>query len=227
MDYSYLFNVVVLGDREVGKTSLVRSFLGRNFEPNYFPTINRQTNQRKISIKKITISLFILDLPGEACPKIFEGELYVNLNLAILMYDVTNRNSFNNIDKWHQLLVNKGWSKALRYKICPVCGQKLPIHWNFCPSCGSPLAVNIMKITDEERSFDSHPIIYLVGNKVDLKNRKVSYEDGWWKAKMIAALSFFEISVKTGKNINKLFHSMIADLLRMRVEELRKEVLTI
>lgn len=52
---------------------------------------------------------------------------------------------------------------------------------------------------------DDDTILYLVGNKIDLSNRKISTDDGKKKSESIKA-EFVEVSAKTGQGINELFN---------------------
>jgi len=63
----------------------------------------------------------------------------------------------------------------------------------------------------ELNELSEHPRIILVGNKIDLPNKKVNAED----AKKLSEKyngNFLEVSALTGKNINEIFDSITLDI---------------
>jgi small GTP-binding protein len=72
------------------------------------------------------------------------------------------------------------------------------------------------------RSTVSNPIIWLVGNKIDLKDsRLVSREEAEGKARSLG-VSYIEVSAKTGENVEALFRYVLRDLVKARLEYVRK-----
>jgi len=65
----------------------------------------------------------------------------------------------------------------------------------------------------EVRNASEDPLIYVVGNKMDLEeSRKVSSEEGRQVAKVVKA-EYAEVSAKTGDNVAALFHTIAETLL--------------
>lgn len=66
------------------------------------------------------------------------------------------------------------------------------------------------------------PIIYLVGNKLDLKNeRKVPFDEVW-KTSQSLNCPYFEVSALTGEGITLFRERLIRDLLVVKLETLRR-----
>jgi GTPase SAR1 family protein len=65
-------------------------------------------------------------------------------------------------------------------------------------------------------------LIYLVGSKIDLKERKISLEQG----KQLAAklkLEYWELSSKTGEHVDELFYRIVTDLQEMTVKAMENK----
>ena len=67
----------------------------------------------------------------------------------------------------------------------------------------------------------SKPIVWLVGNKIDLKERRMVSR---WKAEEKAReleYIYFETSAKTGENVDILLKSVLKTLLKARLNEIK------
>lgn len=62
----------------------------------------------------------------------------------------------------------------------------------------------------------------LIGNKADLTDRAISYEQGAAMAKEYGFMHFFETSAKTGANVHGAFNALALDIVR-RIEEAQNE----
>jgi len=69
----------------------------------------------------------------------------------------------------------------------------------------------------------TQPVTWLVGNKIDLKERCVDRSEAERKAKELNS-SYIETSAKTGENVDVLFTSVLRDLVRVRLSEVKKSL---
>ncbi|MBD3228252.1 MAG: GTP-binding protein [Candidatus Lokiarchaeota archaeon] len=101
--HRYVFKVVVIGDGAVGKTSLINRFAEQKFIKEYKPTLG--TN---IVIKEIQennnnnnyIRLLLWDIAGQAKWKDVRHLYYQGASSAILVFDITRKETFNDIPEW-------------------------------------------------------------------------------------------------------------------------------
>jgi len=98
--YDYLFKLLLIGDSGVGKSCLLLRFADNSYEENYISTIGVDFKTRTIEIDGKTIKLQIWDTAGQErfatiTRSYFRGALGV-----IIVYDVTNMDSFNNVQRW-------------------------------------------------------------------------------------------------------------------------------
>ena len=90
--------VVLLGDGAVGKTALRNNFMGEGFSSNYLMTLGADTSS--ILVKEIDMKFQIWDMAGQPKFKEIRGPYYNGATGAILVYDVTRPDSYENITRW-------------------------------------------------------------------------------------------------------------------------------
>ncbi len=101
----YRFKLILGGDGAVGKTSMVHRYVEDVFEKDYKSTIGTSIMKKECSFKELesTVRFVIWDLAGQAQFKRVRLKYLANAIAGILVYDVTNRASFENIDEnWYK-----------------------------------------------------------------------------------------------------------------------------
>ena len=100
--------LVLLGDSGVGKTNLISQYISNNFNQNSKATIGVEffCKTYKINKKKV-IKVEIWDTAGQERYKSITSVYYKGAKGAIIVYDITSRKSFNNIDKWIEEIKEK------------------------------------------------------------------------------------------------------------------------
>ena len=95
-----LFKITLLGDSKVGKTSILAAVLGKSFNDIYIPTIGVDFGVKSITVPSAGIvKLQIWDTAGdEKFRSVIDS--YTRGNAIILVFDVTNEESFRNIQYW-------------------------------------------------------------------------------------------------------------------------------
>ena len=92
--------VEVVGDLEVGKTSILKKITQNEFIEDYTPTLGYEFNPYLVKVNDIILKLQIWDMCGNENYRSVLLNLYRNASLGILVYSVTSRESFNNLEKW-------------------------------------------------------------------------------------------------------------------------------
>jgi len=98
--YDYLFKIVVIGDCGVGKTCVVQRFKGGNFIERHGNTIGVDFAMKEIVIDGKKIKLQIWDTAGQERFRTITQSYYRSAHGVILVYDLTKRSSFLNIQRW-------------------------------------------------------------------------------------------------------------------------------
>ena len=105
--FDFFIKVEIVGDSQVGKTSLLKRLLHDEFNEDYTPTKGYEFNLYFVKVNDTIIKFQIWDMCGADNYRTSLLQLYRNANLGILVYSVCSRESFNNLEKWIKHLRNK------------------------------------------------------------------------------------------------------------------------
>ena len=97
----YEIKIVLLGDQAVGKSSLVNRFCSGNFDDKYKSTIGGAYLQKEVTLKNGDIlKLHIWDTGGQEKFRSMASLYYKDSVAAILVYDISNPESFESLSFW-------------------------------------------------------------------------------------------------------------------------------
>jgi small GTP-binding protein len=100
MNCLYTFKFIVVGDSHVGKSCLVKRFTDGRFMRDFETTIGVEFGTKIIHILNRNIKLQIWDTAGQESFRTITKLYYRCSCAALVLYDITNRTSFLNIDLW-------------------------------------------------------------------------------------------------------------------------------
>ncbi|GAB1604269.1 ras-related protein Rab-21-like [Argonauta hians] len=92
--------IVLLGSQAVGKTSLIIRYVGGIFSKHVSPTIGASFFTHKLTVDKYRIKLQVWDTAGQERFRSMAPMYYRNANAALLMYDITCKDSYYEIKDW-------------------------------------------------------------------------------------------------------------------------------
>ena len=92
--------IILLGNSGVGKTSLINKVTGGEFSENEKSTEGASFSEKKIKIDKEEYLLNIWDTIGQEKFKQPTKLFYNNSKIVIFVYDITNRESFDDLEYW-------------------------------------------------------------------------------------------------------------------------------
>eukprot|EP00331_Platyophrya_macrostoma_P030609 CAMPEP_0176456638 /NCGR_PEP_ID=MMETSP0127-20121128/31413_1 /TAXON_ID=938130 /ORGANISM="Platyophrya macrostoma, Strain WH" /LENGTH=216 /DNA_ID=CAMNT_0017846647 /DNA_START=45 /DNA_END=695 /DNA_ORIENTATION=- len=98
--YSYLFKYIIIGDAAVGKSCLLMQFLDKRFKSDHDATIGVEFGSRNVTIKDKVVKLQIWDTAGQESFRSITRSYYRGAIGALLVYDITRRDTFENIERW-------------------------------------------------------------------------------------------------------------------------------
>ena len=151
------FKITFIGDGSVGKTTFIKRHLTGEFQKPYIPTQGAEVYPLNLQTNRGLIRFNIWDTAGQEKFGGMRNCHYIGSNGAVIMFDLTSRNTYKNVANWHKDIT----------KIC----ENIPI--------------------------------VIVGNKADVKDRKV-------KARMINFhrkynLQYYDVSAKSNYQYEKPF----------------------
>jgi small GTP-binding protein len=96
------YKVLLVGDGNVGKTSLVRRFCEGKFEESRILTIGVDFQTKDVQLGERTIRLSIWDVAGQGRFRAFRDQFYAGTLAVALVYDVTAPATFFNLTRWRE-----------------------------------------------------------------------------------------------------------------------------
>ena len=98
--------VVILGDSRVGKTSiLARQMLGYQ-PPTQNPTIGCHYSEIRVTVDNTPVVLHVWDTAGQEMYRALVPVYLRGAQAALLVYDVTDRESFKSLGHWRDILLD-------------------------------------------------------------------------------------------------------------------------
>ena len=168
MDVSYQINrqkIIFTGDISVGKTSIISVLMGQKFNNEYEASIGVDFFSKTIKYKGKIIKLQIWDSAGQEKFRSLIPNYIRSSSLVFIVYDITNRKSFESLQLWIDFVNNIENSN-----------------------------------------------IVIVGNKIDLEEkREIPTEEGK-KFADEKNYEFFEVSAKNDKNLSDMLFNAVASL---------------
>jgi len=99
-EYDFLFKLLLIGNSAVGKSSLLLRFSDNIFNESFLPTIGVDFKIRTFDLNNKTVKLQIWDTAGQERFKTITSSYYKGAHGIIMVYDITDKQSFRDIDNW-------------------------------------------------------------------------------------------------------------------------------
>jgi small GTP-binding protein len=119
--------VVLLGDSGVGKTCIISRYISGNFDPNSASTNGASYASKNVTFENSGKSLMldIWDTAGQEKYKALTKFFYKDAAVAILVYDITLRQSFDNLKEyWYKQVQENGE----RNVVLAIAGNKSDLY---------------------------------------------------------------------------------------------------
>ena len=100
LNYDYLLKYIIIGDAAVGKSNLLLRFAQNDFKTEYQLTIGVEFGAKNLDINNKKFRLQIWDTAGQENYRSITRAYYKNSVCAIIVYDISNRESFEHISNW-------------------------------------------------------------------------------------------------------------------------------
>ena len=106
--FEHVYKVILVGDSGVGKSNLLQRYINKDFTEELDATIGAEFAEKYIVLDNgVWIKLQLWDTSGSEKYKAITKAHYRGALGAILVYDVTDLESFENLDKWIEEISEK------------------------------------------------------------------------------------------------------------------------
>ena len=161
------YKLVFIGDINVGKTSILSRFIYGSYDNSYMPTVGIDFFSKNLFFEDKTIRLILWDTAGEERFRSLIPSYLKNADCIIIVFDITNKESFNSLSHW---------------------------------------------IQDANNNSSEESIKILVGNKIDLENKRTITKQEIDEYINEHQILYNECSAKNGKGIIELFNRIAENL---------------
>jgi len=124
LSHNYLFRICLLGDAGVGKTSLITRFCDDSFKMSYNNTIGLDFRVVTLKYKDIISKVHIWDTAGQERFRFLALNYLHNAHGFVFVYDITDKNSFNNIETWINTALDKNKKSVANFLIGNKCDKE-------------------------------------------------------------------------------------------------------
>ena len=99
-EYDHIFKVLLLGNSDVGKSSLILRYVDQVWSDTFAPTIGADFKVKTLEIDNKQIKMQIWDTAGQERFRNVISSYFRGSHGILLIYDITNRDSFKNLENW-------------------------------------------------------------------------------------------------------------------------------
>ena len=96
----FLFKYIIIGDSFVGKSKILLRYTNNTYNENFVITIGAEFGAKTIIIDEQEIRIQIWDTAGMENFKSITRSYYKNSICALIVYDISNKDSFKNVLNW-------------------------------------------------------------------------------------------------------------------------------
>jgi Ras-related protein Rab-11A len=112
-NYDLIFKIVLIGDSGVGKTNILSRYINNEFSLATQSTVGVEFGSKIIKKNGKVIKLQIWDTAGQERYKSITSAYYKGSRGAFVVYDITRKTTYDNIDKWIGELKTNGSEDVL------------------------------------------------------------------------------------------------------------------
>jgi len=114
--------LILLGQTRAGKTSLIRRFVEDQYEDKFLTTLGVDFYKKDVSLSdKLKVPATIWDTGGQERYKSIAKSYYDKANGILLVYDVTDRKSFDEIEHWMEQIFENAVNTSIKMLVAAKC----------------------------------------------------------------------------------------------------------
>ena len=112
--YQYIFKYIIVGESSVGKSCLLLQFIDNRFKDSHDLTIGVDFGSKTIKLNDGTnVKVQIWDTAGQESFRSITRSYYRGSICALLCYDITRRQTFDNLVRWLNDMRDNAYSKMI------------------------------------------------------------------------------------------------------------------
>ena len=145
--HDYLFKLLLIGDSGTGKSSLIMRFADDSFNASFISTIGVDFKIKTVDVGGSKIKMQIWDTAGQERFRTIVSSYYRGAHGIIVVYDVTDRQSFSKIQHWLKEIENYGTESVCKLLVGNKCdlNDKRVVDFASAKAFADELGIPIME----------------------------------------------------------------------------------
>lgn len=151
-NYDFLFKLIVVGDSNVGKSSMLMRYADGTFSESCINTIGVDFKIKTIDIDTKKIKLQVWDTAGQERFRNIVSSYYRGSSAVFVVYDVTDRESFDHIISWMREVEKYGSLKSVIHIVGNKTDLKRKVSYDEAKSYADSLGVKYIEVSAKTSS---------------------------------------------------------------------------
>ena len=169
------FKVIVVGNMNVGKSCLALRATEGMFKENLGSTVPLSICSFNVKINESKISLQIWDTCGQEKYRALIRSYYTNSSLAIIVYSVTDKDSFDDVNVWYKLLKENISDCKIFLIANKVDSPERIITTEQGNKCRTDFNFDLYMETSAKSGFNSKELFINAANILKRENEKINF----------------------------------------------------
>jgi small GTP-binding protein len=106
--YDLLYKIIIVGDTCVGKSNILSRYIKNIFREDSKSTVGVELGNKLLKVKGTNTKLQIWDTAGQERYRSITSSYYKGSHGCFIVYDITNEQSFENVEKWFEQVQKEG-----------------------------------------------------------------------------------------------------------------------
>ena len=123
-EVDHIFKILIIGDSSVGKSNILLRFSDGIFHDTFLPTIGVDFKIKNLNLMNQQIKLNIWDTAGQERFKTITATYYKGSHGIIVCYDITDRESFNNVNNWLTEIKKHAGANVVKFLVGNKCDME-------------------------------------------------------------------------------------------------------
>ena len=120
-EYDYIFKVLLIGNSDVGKSSLILRYVDQIWNDVFVPTIGVDFKVKSLEVDKKLVKMQIWDTAGQERFRNVISSYFKGAHGILLIYDITAKDSFKELENWLGEVERNANSQVLKILIGNKC----------------------------------------------------------------------------------------------------------
>jgi len=166
-EYDFLFKVLLIGDSGVGKSNLLCRFADDTYTESHIATIGVDFKIRTLDLDGSKVKLQIWDTAGQERFRTITSRYYRGAHGIVVVYDVTNQESFRNVKYWMQEIDKHaavGVTKLVVGNKCDLSSKKL-VSYDEANDLADSLGVQFLE-TSAKNAHNVEQAFYIMTEEI-------------------------------------------------------------